>query len=61
MTIGPSDRRLEEPGDFVVEIDYHDLQPGPNQVRLTATDTIGTVRVETARFCRRPRARTDGA
>ncbi|HRX84479.1 MAG TPA: fibronectin type III domain-containing protein [Phycisphaerae bacterium] len=38
LAIGPDRRRLLEPGDFNVEIDYADLQPGANDVRITARD-----------------------
>ncbi len=41
LNLGPDDRRLENFGDFCVEIAYADLLPGDNQVVLTATDDDG--------------------
>jgi uncharacterized repeat protein (TIGR02543 family) len=36
---GPDTRRLTETGDFILEIDYTDLQSGNNEVVITATDS----------------------
>ena len=38
LSIGPDNRRLLEPGDFNVEIDYSELVSGSNQVAITAVD-----------------------
>jgi uncharacterized repeat protein (TIGR02543 family) len=46
LSIGPF-RRLEEPGDFNVEIDFADLVDGANQVDIAAVDGIGNVSVRT--------------
>ncbi|UCG51676.1 MAG: DUF1349 domain-containing protein [Candidatus Latescibacterota bacterium] len=41
LTIGPDDYRLVAAGDFNIEIDYADLTPGPNDIVITAVDTVG--------------------
>ncbi len=41
LSMGPTDRRLNEAGDFNADIAYSDLLPGPNEVIITAVDTIG--------------------
>src|SRR5690606_17162904 len=41
LSIGPDSRRLQEPGDFNVEIDRADLVQGANQVEIVATDSLG--------------------
>jgi len=38
LRIGPDDRRLAEPGDFNVQIDYSQLNHGNNTVIITAVD-----------------------
>ena len=38
LSIGPDTRRLLMPGDFNIDIDYADLQPGLNEVAISATD-----------------------
>lgn len=55
LSIGPDQRRLFGPGDFIIELDITLLQPAPatNSVIITATDDQGqtnqtvTVRLET--------------
>lgn len=47
LTIGPDNRRLENPGDFNVELDYIDLLEGLNTVTITATDQNDETYVET--------------
>lgn len=46
LSIGPDDRRLERMGDFNVEIDYQDLNPGANTVVITAVDSKGNTAQE---------------
>ncbi len=41
LRIGPDLRRLENVGDFNVDLDYTDLNPGSNQVIITAKDSQG--------------------
>lgn len=41
LTVGPDPRRLDEPGDFNIEIDVDALLPGANAVAITAIDTLG--------------------
>jgi hypothetical protein len=41
LTIGPDERRLQAAGDFNAEVPFVELQPGPNEVVLTATDGAG--------------------
>ena len=52
LTVGPDDRRLQDPGDFNVEISYIDpeLLLGTNEVVITATDPCGNQTVETVYF-----------
>lgn len=38
LNLGPDDRRLTLPGDFIIEIDYTTLQVGANQLVITADD-----------------------
>ena len=40
-------RRLAEPGDFNVEIDYMELSPGANTIRIRAVDALGVEAVKT--------------
>jgi hypothetical protein len=67
LTVGPDQRRLQNPGDFNAEIAYSDLHPGHNQVVVTATDSGGRVTTSTVDVDRRdgggptPRYRTDWA
>lgn len=41
LSIGSDLRRLVDTGDFNIEIDYLDLNPGNNQVEIRATDNAG--------------------
>lgn len=41
LTIGPDERRLQDPGDFNADIPLTDLRQGDNSVVLTATDAEG--------------------
>jgi hypothetical protein len=41
LSLGPDLRRLAVKGDFNVEIDYNDLDPGTNIVQIRALDTDG--------------------
>jgi hypothetical protein len=42
LTLGPSNRRrLQEPGDFNIELMYSQLQAGQNIIILNATNTLG--------------------
>ena len=41
LTIGPDDYRLAQPGDFNAEIAFSALQPGANNVTITAFDSLG--------------------
>ncbi|MGH9227708.1 MAG: DUF1349 domain-containing protein [Acidimicrobiales bacterium] len=47
LTIGADLRRLQAPGDFNADIPWDDLDPGSNQVVLTARDTPGNVSTRT--------------
>lgn len=47
LSIGPDTFRLEEAGDFNVELDYIDLLDGLNTVTLRATDQNGNEYLET--------------
>ncbi|MFW6153784.1 MAG: hypothetical protein ACOC95_01045 [Planctomycetota bacterium] len=47
LTLGPDKRRLEEVGDFNVEIDRADLREGANTVVLRAVDGNGDVTTST--------------
>lgn len=38
---GPDDQRLAQTGDFNIELDYTDLQPGANTLAINATDSGG--------------------
>jgi regulation of enolase protein 1 (concanavalin A-like superfamily) len=40
-------RRLAEPGDFNVEIDYMEFSPGANTIEIRAVDTLGFEAVKT--------------
>lgn len=40
LSMGKDLFRLAEPGDFNIEIDYHDLRAGRNSVAITASDTL---------------------
>lgn len=42
LSIGPDGRRLAARGDFNIDIAYAALQPGPNTIVITATDTLDT-------------------
>ena len=44
--MGPDDRRLQEAGDFNVDIEYLDLQNGANNVAITAMDSQGNETTE---------------
>jgi hypothetical protein len=51
LNMGPDDRRLTLPGDFIVELDYTTLQQGNNQLTITAGDdnnppTVAQVTIE---------------
>jgi hypothetical protein len=41
LSLGPDTRRLLEPGDFNVEIDFDALAPGANTVEIVALDDLG--------------------
>lgn len=41
LRIGPDSRRLAMAGDFVIELDYTDLNQGLNQIRIIARDGQG--------------------
>ncbi|UCG51793.1 MAG: DUF1349 domain-containing protein, partial [Candidatus Latescibacterota bacterium] len=41
LTIGPNSPRLVDDGDYNIEVDYADLNPGANSVVITAIDDIG--------------------
>jgi uncharacterized repeat protein (TIGR01451 family) len=41
LTLGPTGRRLSDPGDFVVQIPVPDLLVGDNAVMIQATDSLG--------------------
>jgi regulation of enolase protein 1 (concanavalin A-like superfamily) len=43
LSVGPDGRRLENIGDFNVDLATADLDPGANSVVITATDSIGNV------------------
>ena len=45
LSIGPDNWRLDEPGDFNVDIQDFDLLDGTNQLVITATDTLDNVAV----------------
>jgi hypothetical protein len=47
LRIGGDLRRLQAPGDFNADIPWGDLDPGPNQVVLTARDGLGHVSTRT--------------
>jgi hypothetical protein len=44
LTLGPDGKRLVGVDDYNIEIDYEDLVPGPNQLVITAIDTLGQQR-----------------
>ena len=46
LSLGPL-RRLAEPGDFNVEIDYTELSPGANVIEIRAVDGLGFETVKT--------------
>ncbi|RMF97489.1 MAG: hypothetical protein D6727_05475 [Gammaproteobacteria bacterium] len=46
LSIGPNTRRLLEPGDFVIELDYTQLLNGANTVEITAVDGLGETTVK---------------
>jgi hypothetical protein len=46
LEIGPDNRRLADEGDFNVDIDRANLNDGPNQVYITATDTLNNTSIE---------------
>ena len=46
LSVGPF-RRLENAGDFNVEIDYAELLDGTNYIDITAVDGLGNVSIET--------------
>jgi hypothetical protein len=41
LSVGPDERRLQQPGDFNAEVPFDELNMGENQVRLVATDGNG--------------------
>ena len=41
LSMGPNGTRLVGVGDYNIEIDYADLIPGPNQLVISAIDTLG--------------------
>jgi chitodextrinase len=41
LSIGPNNRRLQDPGDFNIDIPWTSLQPGTNTVTITAVDGDG--------------------
>jgi hypothetical protein len=43
LNVGPDTLRLAQAGDFNIELDYTDLNPGLNPVTITATDSQGGV------------------
>jgi hypothetical protein len=43
LWMGENEVRLVAPGNFNVEIDYSSLQAGPNNVRITAVDSLGGI------------------
>jgi len=47
LSIGPDTRRLQDAGDFNVEIGFHELVPGDNTVAIRAQDTTGAVTTRT--------------
>lgn len=47
LSLGPDTRRLLRPGDFNVELDHDQLDPGPNTVELVATDILDQVLART--------------
>jgi purple acid phosphatase-like protein len=47
LSVGPDWRRLNDAGDFNVEIDFVDLANGPNDVLIKATDLLNNVTFET--------------
>ena len=47
LSVGPDGRRLNDTGDFNVEIDFADLADGPNDVLIKATDMSDNVSLET--------------
>ncbi len=47
LKMGPDTRRLQRKGDFNADIPYASLQPGPNQMIITAIDSQFTVERET--------------
>ena len=46
LSLGPDTRRLENLGDFVIELMFDDLLPGANQVTITAIDNTFQETVE---------------
>lgn len=47
LNIGPDLHRLDEAGDFNIDLAYDDLSPGANQIVITATDPLANTAVET--------------
>jgi hypothetical protein len=41
LDLGPDNKRLAEPGDFIIELERSTLPNGPNQVVITASDVNG--------------------
>jgi hypothetical protein len=54
LSIGPDKRRLEEAGDFNIDIPTSDLREGTNEVTLVATDGKGSEASRTLTFEYRP-------
>jgi uncharacterized repeat protein (TIGR02543 family) len=47
LTIGPDNRRLENAGDFNIDLNWTSLNSGANTVLITATDGLGNVSTKT--------------
>jgi len=62
LAIGPNNSRLANSGDFNIELDYTDLNPGNNAVNIVATDNGGgtTTASVTVNYQSRPGAWTPG-
>jgi len=41
LWMGENEFRLVAPGEFNIELDYSQLNPGPNSLRIRATDSLG--------------------
>lgn len=47
LSIGPDNRRLENPGDFNIDLNWTTLNNGANTVVITATDALSNVSTKT--------------